>query len=445
MQARNLLIAAVILAALSGLVWWSKRHPEAPSASNTPPSPKLADIAAGQIKEIDLKKKDGATLTIRHENGKWALTSPEPLPADQDAINTLTGSLNPITADNVVEDKPSDVSKYGLTNPSLTVTVHEMNGKSDQIYFGDDVPAGSLVYARVDSDPKVYAVSSSTKTSLDKTENDLRDKRLLTFDSNRLTRIELASAKSDIEFGKNNQNEWQIVKPQPYRADSFEVEELLRKLTDAKMDLSSTASDAKKDDTKKIDASFASGQPVATAKVSDASGTQSLDVRKNKDDYYAKSSVVQGVYKVPSDLGKELEKPLDSFRNKKIFDFGFSDPAKIEIQQGASDKVYTRSGTDWKLDGRTMDAGSVQALIDKLRDLASTKFLTSGFSTPSLTIAVTWNDGKRTDKAEFAKTNDVYIARRPNEAAEYQLDSKAVNDILEASNAIKPAAAAAKK
>jgi hypothetical protein len=450
MQARNLLIAAIILAALSGVVWWSKRHPQASTASNTPPSPKLADIAGGQIKEIDLKKKDGATLTIQHENGKWALTSPEPLPADQDAINTLAGALNPMTADNVVEDKPSDVSKYGLTNPSLTVSVHETNGKSDQIYFGDDVPAGSLVYARVGSDPKVYSVSSSTKTSLDKSANDLRDKRLLTFDSNRLTRIELASAKSDIEFGKNNQNEWQIVKPQPYRADSFEVEELLRKLTDAKMDLANTTtsdpkSDAKKDETKKMDAAFASGQPVATAKVSDASGTQSLDVRKNKDDYYAKSSVVKGVYKVSSDLGKELEKPLDAFRNKKVFDFGFSDPSKLEVQQGTSDKVYTRTGTDWKLNTHTMDAGSVQSLIDKLRDVAATKFLTSGFSTPFLTISVTWNDGKRTDRAEFAKTNDGYIARRANEPAEYQLDNKAVDDILEASNAIKPATSPAKK
>ncbi len=158
-----------------------------------------------------------------------------------------------------------------------------------EIYFGDDVPAGSLVYARVGSDPKVYAISSSTKTSLDKSATDLRDKRLLTFDNNQLTRIELVSAKSDIEFGKNNQNEWQIVKPQPYRADSFEVEELLRKLTDAKMDLSSTPQD-----TKKVDAAFASGQPVATVKVTDASGTQSLEMHKNKDDYYAKSTVVAG-------------------------------------------------------------------------------------------------------------------------------------------------------
>ncbi len=440
MKPRNLLIAAVLLAALSGLVWWSKRHPEAATTATTPAAPKLADIATGQIKQIDLTRKGAATLTLQHQNGKWQITSPETLPADQDAVTTLAGSLNPVTADTVVDNKPSDLSKYGLNNPSFTVAVHQTNGKSSEIYFGDDVPAGSLVYARVGTDPKVYAVSSSTKTSLDKTANDLRDKRLLTFNSNQLTRIELVSSKSDIEFGKNNQNDWQILKPQPYRADSFEVEELLRKLTDAKMDLSSSA-----EDTKKTDAAYASGQPVGTVKVADASGTQTLDVRKNKDDYYAKSSVVAGVYKVSSDLGKAIEKPLDDFRNKKIFDFGFNDLTKFEIQQGPSDKTYVRSGSDWKWNGRTLDVGTVQALIDKLRDLAATKFVTSGFTTPSFAVTVTWNDGKRTDRAEFAKTADAYIARRNSEPALYQLDSKAVDDILEASKAIKPAASTAKK
>ncbi len=70
-----------------------------------------------------------------------------------------------------------------------------------------------------------------------------------------------------------------------------------------------------------------------------------------------------------------------------------------------------------------MDAGAIQSLIDKLRDLAATKFVTAGFTTPSL-LSVTWSDGKRTDRAEFAKTNDGYIARRNNEPALYQLDSQ---------------------
>jgi len=433
MKPRNLLIAAVLLAVLSGAVWWSKRHPEAAqSTPATPPNPKLVDIPEAQVQSIDLKKKDGSLVAVQRQGDKWAITQPQPYATDQDAVNTLASSLNPVSADNVVEDKATDFIKYGLTTPSLTVAVHGKNGKTSDIIFGDDVPAGSLVYARVGTDPKVYAVSSSVKTSLDKGVNDLRDKRLLTFNSNNLSRIELLSGKSDIEFGKSNANDWQIIKPQPYRADNFQVEELLRKLTDAKMDLSTSADDAKKSDT-----AFASGQPVASAKVSDTGGTQTLDVRKNKDDYYARSSSVKGVYKVSSDLGKELEKSLDDFRNKKVFDFGFSDPTKIELTGSPGDKTYNRSGTDWKLNGQVMDPGSVQAFVDKLRDLSATKFATSSFSSPVMTVGVTSNDGKRFEKVEFAKTSDGYLARRQNEPALYQLDNKTVNDILEGGKAIK--------
>lgn len=440
MKPRNLLIAAVLLAALSGLVWWAKKHPQ-PSAtsSSTNTSPKLVDIPDAQIQSIDLKKKDGSSVDLARQNGKWVITAPESYSADQDAASSVASSLSPVTADSVVDDKPVDPGKYGLTSPSLTVTVHEKNGKSPEILFGDDVPAGSLVYARLSSSPKVYAVSSSVKSSFDKSVNDLRDKRLLTFDSNKLTRADLITGHSDVEFGKNNQGDWEILKPEPYRADSFQVEELLRKLTDAKMDLSGNTEDAKK-----AASAFASGQQVATVKVTDASGTQSLDVRKNKDDYYAESSVVKGIYKVSSDLGKELEKPLDDFRNKKIFDFGFSDPTKIEVQQGSDVKTLTRSGTDWKMNGKTMDPGTVQAFIDKLRDLSATKLVNTGFTTPELSVAVTSNDGKRSEKASFAKAADSYIAKRENEPALYQLDAKAVNDMVDASKAIKPATPAKK-
>jgi Domain of unknown function (DUF4340) len=442
MKTRNLLAAAVVLAALSGLVWWAKKHPESgkTATDENGPAPRLAQLADSQVQSIDLKKKNGATLTLQRENGKWRITAPEQYPADQDSISSLISSLNPLNADSVVEDKPTNVGQYGLDAPALAVSVHEKNGKTDQFFFGNDVPVGSLTYARVGSDPKVYAVSSSTKSSLDKSVNDLRDKRLLTFDTNKLTRIELISAKNDLEFGKNNQGDWQIMKPQPYRADNFQVEELVRKLGDAKMDLSGTA-----DDQKKAEAAAAAAQLVATAKVSDASGTQTLEVRKNKDDYYAKSGLVKEAYKISSDVGKELEKSLEDFRNKKVFDFGFSDPTKIEIQQNGGGKTYVRSGTDWKLDGRTMDAGTIQGLIDKLRDLAATKFVPAGFASPALTVAVTSNDGKRFEKIEFAKVADGYIARRENEPALYHLDAKPVDDILEASKGIKPAATSSKK
>jgi hypothetical protein len=209
------------------------------------------------------------------------------------------------------------------------------------------------------------------------------------------------------------------------------VEELLRKLSDAKMDLSAAAADIEK--AKK---GFASGKPAATAKLTDSTGTQTMEVRKSGDDYFGKSSVVDGAYKLSADLGKELEKPLDEFRNKKIFDFGFSDPTKVEIQG----KAFTRSGSDWKMDGKTLDSASVQDVIDKLRDLSATKFVDSGFTTATAAMTVISNDGKRTEKVEFSKDADGYVARRGAESSLYQLDAKGVDDILEASKKVKPAA-----
>jgi hypothetical protein len=439
MKLSNLVIAAAVLCGLGGLIWWVNKHPQDKSTP-TAASPKLMDVPDAQVQSFDLQKKGSPPLTLTKDKGKWTISAPATYSADQDAVTSLISSLSGVNADSVIEEKPGDVGKYGLADPVLTVTAHEKGGKTDRLFFGDDVPAGSEVYARVGKDPKVYAVSSSLKSSFSKDVNDLRDKRLLTFDSKAVSRVELISAKSDIEFGKVNESDWQIVKPGPYRADSFQVEELMRKLADAKMDLS-----GKTEDAKAVETAYNGGHVVGTVKVTDASGVQSLEVRQNKDDYYAHSSLVPGAFKIASDLGQLVGKPLDDFRNKKLYDFGYSDTSRIELHLAAGDKTYTHSGTDWKSAGQTVDPGSVQSLIEKLRDLTATGFVTAGFGNPDSAITVVSNDGKRTEKVEFAKAADGYIAQREGQPTLYKLDAKAVNDILEAAKGIKATASGAKK
>jgi hypothetical protein len=435
MKTRNLLIASFLLAALAGLVFWAQKHPSTPSTdTNTPPAPKLADIPDSSIQQVEITRKDTPPVTLEREAGKWVITTPQKLPADQDTVSTLLTNLSPVNGDSVVEEKASNLAQYGLATPSLTVKVQEKNGKTDELKFGNDVVTGSLTYATVGSGPKVYAVSTNTKTSLDKTVNDLRDKRLLTFDSNKLTSVEVNSSKGAIQFAKNNQGDWQIVKPQPYRADNSQVGDLVRMLGEAKMDVSGSA-----DDLKKAETNFSSGTPVGTVKVTDASGTQTLDVRKNKDDYYARGTAVTGAYKVNSDLGNQVAKTLDDYRNKKLFDFAFSDPTKIVVQQNGSTATYVKSGTDYKANGQTQDPGKVQSLIDKLRELSASKFSTSAFPGASITLSVTSNDGKRVETVELAKSGDIYLAIRENEPAVYEINSGTVDDILKANSEIKPA------
>ena len=441
MKPRNLLVAAIILAALCGGVWWANKHPQASKPTTTAAaSTQVVNIPDADVQGLTITKKDGSSVTLERSGSKWAITAPQPFPADQEAVGSIVSALSPLTADSVVEEKTSDPGKFGLTHPSLTVDVKEKGGKSQTISFGDDVPAGSLVYVRVGDSAKVDAIASSVRSTFDKGLNDLRNKQLLTFDATKLTQIEVNAPKSEIVFEKQNAKDWMIEKPKPYRADNFQVEELLRNLSEAKMDLSGM------EDQKAIDAAFKTGQPVATVKLTDVKGTQSLEVRKNKDSFYVKSSVVPGTYKVTADLGKQLEnKTLDDYRNRKIFDFGFADPNKLDLKRGTSDKTYTRTEQTWKLNGQTMDSASVQAVIDKLRDLSATSFVDKGFTTPILEVTVVYNDGKATEQVSFAKTANGYIAKRGTEAAMYLVDTKALDDILGASNAIKPSGSAGKK
>jgi hypothetical protein len=366
------------------------------------------------------------------------MTAPQPLPADPDASASLVSALSAVSADKTIDDNPTDLASYGLANPALQAQVFEKGGKQVDLAIGDDTPTNSGAYAKVSGDRRVYTVASYVKTSLDKSVNDLRDKRLLIFDSNRLTRVKLAVKGPAIVFGKSAGNEWGIVEPRPLRADSGQVETLLGKLRDAKMDLGTAPEEAAK--------KFAAAAVVALAVVTDSSGSQAIEVRKDKDNnYYARSSAVAGVYKIAADTGEGLNKGLDDFRNKKLFDFGFANPRMLEIKNGAGTPVtYTNAGK-WTAGPKNLDNGSVQNLIDKLRDLTASKFVEQGGGQRVFEASVESKGSAKVERVIVSKQGDKYSAQREGEPSIYELDARSVEDLEKAAADVKEAAPEPKK
>ncbi|MCZ6773495.1 MAG: DUF4340 domain-containing protein, partial [Proteobacteria bacterium] len=93
--------------------------------------------------------------------------------------------------------------------------------------------------------------------------------------------------------------------------------------------------------------------------------------------YYAKSSDLEGVYEVSSTLPEALDKPVDDFRNKKLFDFGFVDPASVQVRDGDTRLTIEKQEDKWVLtsDGdRELDSEKVQTLLDDLRGLSAKAF-----------------------------------------------------------------------
>lgn len=440
MKIRGLLIATVVFAVLAGVLYWSDHRKSSAEAAKPTgdTAPAILKLDENSISKLELKKKDAPAIELAKNGSDWKIIEPKPYSADQSAVSSMLSTVSSLNSERLVDDKSSDLQRYGLAQPSFELEVTQKDNKTQRLLLGDDTPAGNAIYAALAGDPRVFTIAGYQKNSIAKGLNDLRDKRLLTMNADKVSRVEIAGKNGDIEFGRDK-DEWQILRPKPMRADSYAVGDLVSKLTDARMDLSSSENAAKESDSV-----FAHGTPVATVKATSDSGTQELQLRKNKDTYYAKSNVVEGAYKVSNDLGSAVDKKVDDFRNKKLFDFGYSDPNKIEIHSGSKAYSLLRGGQDWWDNGKKMDEESVQAVISDLRNLAADKFVDGGFTSPEIEATVTSNDGKRMEKVLISKSGSNYIAKRENDSTLYQLTAASVDELQKALDGVKAAAAGGK-
>jgi len=80
-------------------------------------------------------ERDGTRIVCEKKDGKWKLTSPVALDADENGINNIIGTMNDLTAGEFVADspKPDDLKRYGLDKPALriTATIEEKEQKPD--------------------------------------------------------------------------------------------------------------------------------------------------------------------------------------------------------------------------------------------------------------------------------------------------------------------------
>ncbi len=443
MKMRQLIVAAVVLAALAGTLYWSNHRKPASdsvSASSSSPTVKVLSLKQEDISKLEVKTKSGDDVVLNRVGpSSWKITSPRPLIADQDPVSTILYNLSPMDGATVIDEKPADLKQFGLAEPEAQVSATEKDGKTHTIVVGDDTPTGDSAYVMLSGDPKVYSVPKNTKTSFDKGLKDLRDKRLLPVDYDKISSVEVSGPKLHVTFGSQD-GKWTVRNPSNMRGDTSKLENVIEKLRTATMDPSTPETEKKQ-----AASLFASGTPIATVKATDASGSQELQVRKSgKDAYYAKATAMEGVFKVSSQLGDAVDKNTEDFREKRVFDLAEGTADKVEFHDGAKAYHLTRSGEDWwSADGKKMDAVTVEDFLRPIRSLSATKFATSGFSSPALTLTVTYQDGKRVEKVDMAKSGNDYVAKREDGPTLYQLEAKSVEDLQKAAAGLKPAEAPA--
>ncbi len=258
MKIRQLIAAAIVLAALTATLYWSNRRQpieEAAKAAASAPV-KILAFQKDDISKLEIKRKSGEFLDFsKTGSGSWKITSPISLIGDADSISTILYAISPLETDRVIEEKAGDLKMYGLAEPAVEVSATGKDGKPQKLLVGDDVPTGGSAYAMLAGDPRVFLISSSAKTDFDKGLKDLRDKRLLPVDFNNISKIEIVSPKLNLAFSSNN-GQWLLQAPKDVRGDTSKLEGVVEKLRLATMDPSAPDTDMKK-----AASSFSSGTP----------------------------------------------------------------------------------------------------------------------------------------------------------------------------------------
>lgn len=163
-QQIQLIALVVVLLAVIGL-YFGFRHAgsseESADAADT--SSEVLSIKAKNITSVTASGK--VTWALNYSGKKWTFAEGDH-EVSSDIADTIAGSLNPLSADQVIGDV-TDLSKYGLDDPYLTISVTTKQGKRYTLYFSDYNEMGGCNYFYVDGDTStVYTCQSSLVSAL---------------------------------------------------------------------------------------------------------------------------------------------------------------------------------------------------------------------------------------------------------------------------------------
>jgi hypothetical protein len=180
--------------------------------------------------------------SAKKEGDKWVVDSLTPPAAgDRNVIDALVNSFADVRATKFAAYNSTDLSQFGLDQPSATVTVSLPAGDQSvthTIALGKQTADNpQLRFARVDSGPAIAILPPTLSSELSKSALDFADRGMTSFPSRDLIalRRQMGGQELLLEF---KDGAWKMVKPQDVAADDpaiFEMTERLANLRAVKV------------------------------------------------------------------------------------------------------------------------------------------------------------------------------------------------------------------
>ncbi len=359
------------------------------------------------------------TVSLSLARGRWRLSYPVATDADSQAVARLLSSAAGASLNRVVEDSAGDLSIFGLDEPRLVLELRTRDAKTPlRLCLGNKNPTGSYLYAADGTRPaRVILLNSWLLSDLNKSPQELRDKKVLHFENDQAKKLILETAGGEILCLEREEDDWQLREPLVAPADRDSVEAILKELQEAE-------AESFIDDPAEIDLkNFGLSAPLLTVKLyqQDDQAVRLLYLGKRQSGdgpYYARREGEENVFLVEDDLVKRLTPEVSILRDRRLVRAAKDAITRFRLVYPDRSVTALKSGTgDWSLtepDTSRADGGRVDGLLWSLKELEAVSFiehpgksLLRAFENPFLVLEYqTGDSGAFSGELKFAGNPD---------------------------------------
>jgi hypothetical protein len=396
----RILLLALLVAGLATYLYVY----EIPKAAQEGKKEKLLAVDKDAVTGLVLVYPD-RELEVRKEEAGWRLVKPVAAPADETVVKSLLGTLLDAEVQKTLDQVPQDLATFGLDKPTVIARLMVKDGaQPPAVSVGKNTAIGGKTYVRKGDEPKLYLTASSVAFGLNKQTKDVRDKVLLSFKDDDVTRVEIGPKDGPpLTLVRKDKDAW-TVEPGGHPADTTEVRSYLSSLR------ATRATDFPDDAPADLE-KYGLAAPRLVVTVVTGSGPQALLLggetgESTQKQVYAKRGDQPTVYALGDWSFKSLGKSAGQFRDKTVLGF---DPARVGkavlARKDGESVTVARSDGAWRVegaDGKKPKESVIASFLEDVRELRGADVAAEpagdlgrfGLTAPDLTVTLTDKDGQ---------------------------------------------------
>lgn len=399
------------------------------------------------VGQVDLQLSGEALTLESAEAGKWRLTKPRVLPADPDVVADFLEKLDGAKAKEFVEDAPRSLAPYGLDHPT-TVTLwigKDKERASRSLLFGREDKGKKGVYVMRSGEPGVMLVGEELWAAVPKTMGVLRDKVVLAYQYDKVSRVELAGPRGPLTLERDGIG-WKITAPEALKADTGAVNGVLWRIRDLR------ASGFLAEDAAAIPRLLPKPEVTVRLWEEGAKEPQVLLLaasRETRGGQPAALAAVEGrgpVVLVDGKVLDDLARGADDLRDKSLLPaFEMSDVKRARVVSGGAPLVVERKGeSDWQVVEPKRGGTKERRVADLLLSLKALRWKSIvspkgddaarfGLDKPELEVTLLKADGGEIAGLLVGKSEgpQTYVKLKTSPTV-YAVDSRLIRDLQKA-------------